>query len=80
MLDHKFERQLIEDYLIMFPGQTFDPMTTIRGVRERWGIRIDWHEGARVLRQMCDRGDALFIGDTGPDNFPRYVIQPQGGR
>lgn len=78
MLDHKYERQLIEDYLVMFPGQTFDPMTAVRGVRERWGIRIDWHEASRVLLQMRDRGEVRFVGNTGPDNFPEYVVEEQG--
>jgi hypothetical protein len=71
---HKFERQLIEDYLLMFPGQKFDPMTTIRGVRERWGIRIDWHEAGAVLNAMRRRDEVVFVGNTGPDNFPEYVV------
>ena len=77
MLDHKYERQLIEDYLLMFPGQKFNAISTIQSMRERWGIQIDWHEASTVLGQMCDRGDAIVVEYTA-GRMIEYVVEEPG--
>ncbi len=76
MLDHRYERQLIEDYVRMFPGQKFDPISVVHGVQERWGIQIDWHEASIELSHLHRDGEVILVGHT-RGGMTEYVVEPQ---
>ena len=68
------QRNMIMDCIIAhFAGQRIDAMDVSRTVRERYGIRIDWHIASDVLDRLERHGQITRSGTTF-DRMAAYTI------
>ena len=68
------QHNMIMDLIIAhFAGQRIDAMDVSRTVRERYGIRIDWHSAADVLDRLEQHGQITRSGTT-YDRMAAYTI------
>lgn len=67
-------QQLIRDFLRMQTDTLLDPIMASLGMRDVWGISIDWHEFTEALEYLVRSGDAEHAGHSS-DRMSLYLIR-----
>jgi hypothetical protein len=52
---------MIEDFVNMQRGQTFDAFKLAQAIKKRWGVKIDWHETSAVLDHLSRTDQAVIV-------------------